>query len=829
MSIDDPTSTEYIVSSGTPLTSVTVSGVATGTRTNGYFAVAVSVLTASGASDITGITWGGVAMSKAAEAGSGVPYAEWWYKLSDAGGTADVVISFSGTGVTGAHISIVWGNSDAALSLGDFGGVAATTEDPASISLDTTETGALCLGAYSTQDNNVATSGDTLVQDHDAGGNCAGSSYLIAGAPGTHTLDWDRNATGISTIFNMAAFEVYEPDVGSSPTVALNTADETVFNDSTPTLLFTGTDADGDDVRYNIQISDNPDFANGINLTFEHNSGSGVVHPNPTGGTVSNGTSADGNPQLDDRPLLSLEWGGGELDHIDVLIGRDETDTDGDALVRVYDIEGTPGTDAAPVGESGGSATPTAGWLAESDSVAIDNTLPETPDWITFDFTGAQRIRTEAGGNGMAGIDWIPAATTPGSNTITVQVGTAPSGQNGWIDGNSANYGVQTFGPKIRVYEEQLTLDKVSGTDAGFVNEDDGGDTDPFTSGDQVSYTVQAGDALDDGVYFWRVRGLDPAGTNAYGAWSETRSFSVSAAEPAPGVEDGYQPHHIDSAQLSQAQAVGVEEGRHPHTAGSTAVIQTHAINADGANQPHAIDGAQLAQNHSLNVSDGRHECGVNTAVLTQAHIIAVGDGRQGHTIDGVALSTGVVDELSVGDSYQPHAIDGAQLAQVHSLAVGDLRQGHEIALAALTNQVHGVGVADLRHEIASDEVQLSQAHIVAADDGRQPHMIASVSLAGTVIITVADVRQGHEIALVMLSDQVHLIQTAECRQGITSDGVQLSQHQSVDVEGSYHTQSIDGVTITETVPFIFLPASVSGPGVVGEVFSPAAAGTIGE
>lgn len=71
-------------------------------------------------------------------------------------------------------------------------------------------------------------------------------------------------------------------------------------------------------------------------------------------------------------------------------------------------------------------------------------------------------------------------------------------------------------------------IDKVSGTDAGFANPDNGGDTDPFTSTENIQYTVQS--ALSNStVYYWRVRGIDPTGTNTYGAWATTRSFTTTA------------------------------------------------------------------------------------------------------------------------------------------------------------------------------------------------------------------------------------------------------------------------------------------------------------
>lgn len=75
----------------------------------------------------------------------------------------------------------------------------------------------------------------------------------------------------------------------------------------------------------------------------------------------------------------------------------------------------------------------------------------------------------------------------------------------------------------------QPLIDKLSASDAGFVDVSNGGDTTPFASGDQISYTVQGANALSPGTYYWRVRGKDPSGTNTFGAWSGTRSFTVSA------------------------------------------------------------------------------------------------------------------------------------------------------------------------------------------------------------------------------------------------------------------------------------------------------------
>ena len=66
-----------------------------------------------------------------------------------------------------------------------------------------------------------------------------------------------------------------------------------------------------------------------------------------------------------------------------------------------------------------------------------------------------------------------------------------------------------------------------------FANLDDGGDSNPFTSGEQISYTVPAGDALTDGeTYWWRVRAKDPNGGDAFSPWSEPDNFTVSSTTP---------------------------------------------------------------------------------------------------------------------------------------------------------------------------------------------------------------------------------------------------------------------------------------------------------
>ena len=58
---------------------------------------------------------------------------------------------------------------------------------------------------------------------------------------------------------------------------------------------------------------------------------------------------------------------------------------------------------------------------------------------------------------------------------------------------------------------------RTSGTDAGFSNTQNGGESSPFTQNQTIQFTVQPANALVNGnTYYWRVRAKDPAGANTW-------------------------------------------------------------------------------------------------------------------------------------------------------------------------------------------------------------------------------------------------------------------------------------------------------------------------
>jgi hypothetical protein len=334
---------------------------------------------------------------------------------------------------------------------------------------------------------------------------------------------YDHSATQSPPILHIE----YTP-ANTPPTIAPNTADAAVLTPHAA-LEFTGTDLESNDLRYQIRISDRQDFAaSGSSVADSYDATeTGIIHPNPVGTLTWQGVN-----QVDDRPGQSFTAAGGILDKIRVKFGAD-VDTDGYALVRIYDIQGTHGTDAEPLNAADPTNTPTPGWLTTSDQFPLDSSAGFTVLWREFTFSGVNRIRLEPGKHYMLILDWIPANTLY-DNTIRISMAALGHSGNAYLDGAApANNGVwQTQDMPFEVYEVGVSLDKTSATDAGFVNTVNGGDTDPFTSGDQVRFTVQAGDALSESaIYHWQARAIDPAGSNLWSDWTAVRTFTVEEEE----------------------------------------------------------------------------------------------------------------------------------------------------------------------------------------------------------------------------------------------------------------------------------------------------------
>ena len=115
----------------------------------------------------------------------------------------------------------------------------------------------------------------------------------------------------------------------------------------------------------------------------------------------------------------------------------------------------------------------------------------------------------------------------------------------------------------VDTFNSEELLEKYSDTDDGFENTESTEDTDPFISGETISFTVQEENELDFGEYYWQVRGRDPSGTDTFGDWSETRTFILDPGISIILTSDGeinYGPINAgnsrDTVAMSKTQTV---------------------------------------------------------------------------------------------------------------------------------------------------------------------------------------------------------------------------------------------------------------------------------
>jgi len=359
------------------------------------------------------------------------------------------------------------------------------------------------------------------------------------------------------------------------PTVVPNTTDATDFGtDNTPTLEFTGTDNDGDDLEYEIQISSDNTFS-GETMVHEYDTtgGGGIIHLQDAG---------DGN--VDDRPGQSFYGHGGYLTRIETTLGK-QGSPDVDVFLRIYNHQGTFGTSSEPLNAVDRLETPTPGWIAESSQINITGSYPDTPAWQSeyFYFTGQNRIVLSDGVPYVLIMDQIGGLNQADCAACLTSTELGDEG-NFYNDGYSVNNGVDSrFDMLFRVWEEPLVdRDFVSDTDSGFVNTVNGGDTHPFTSGQKISYTVPSGSELPDGTYYWRVRVKDPSGSNTWSDWTTTRSFIIDAGMVFPSSVPS--SSQVGQPTVMMDQTVSPDSVSSAEAVGSPTVIPTYIdyqINAD--------------------------------------------------------------------------------------------------------------------------------------------------------------------------------------------------------------------------------------------------------
>jgi|GEM_PF-2017693 hypothetical protein len=265
-----------------------------------------------------------------------------------------------------------------------------------------------------------------------------------------------------------------------------------------PHLKFTGTDSEGDEIEYELQLDTSSAFdSNGggsgtvvVSNSFEAGGWTSVLvsGANASWTTVTSSTRPAGVPIQDGTRIAAF---------------NSYTCSAG-AQARYY----TSVNFSIP--SNAGSANVTfwmyheTGYPAANDRVQFQMSSNGGASWANVGDAVSRYNGTT--GWAMATVD---ASSYIGKSTLRI-----------------AFLGISGYGNDCHVDNVTLTynlplLDKVSTVDAGFTAGH------PYTSGVLTEYIVQAGDTLTNNTtYYWRVRAIDPLGRNTYGMWSTPRSFT---------------------------------------------------------------------------------------------------------------------------------------------------------------------------------------------------------------------------------------------------------------------------------------------------------------
>jgi len=399
------------------------------------------------------------------------------------------------------------------------GSTGATTTH--TVTVDPAETDSICIGGIVNKDSSVndlaVTTGNELAgSEVDFGQQTSGSAWVLeqTAPTGEATIVWEKTTSDDSWACSATFYEQFYP------TVALNTPGDTAeISDTTPDLLFTGTDDDDDEIEYQLQVDtvdtfDSGGYSYGSNTTIDSYSESN-----------QNDYKNGGKDYLDyvgqAIPAISGLY---RLNDVKFYLNSFyDTSATGNIYAKIYAVTGTPGTD----GKATGSV------LATSDAIDA-NTLTDSYTLITFTFSGAQQINI---GDNIAYAIMLDFSGVTGDSTLgPILVGTdssSPEHSGNLFDGIQISNLYPDAGEDACFYinGEPMTsvplLDKLSETpDDTFSGT---GDPHPWASDNQITYTVQGADELTaPDTYYWRVRGKDPGGSDTFGDWSDTYSFDLT-------------------------------------------------------------------------------------------------------------------------------------------------------------------------------------------------------------------------------------------------------------------------------------------------------------
>ena len=201
------------------------------------------------------------------------------------------------------------------------------------------------------------------------------------------------------------------------------------------------------------------------------------------------------------------------------------------ALLRVYYTNTTACDTLIPDGDLTGNA---AGYATTSSPLTISGLSTSTYNQICVQMTLDKGSAVTSPTLDDWKVGWALENQAPEIPTLTetpafeyLQSTTTPT-FGGFVttdvEGNPIEYEFSIDNDVTFATPATTTLSSNYPTDAGW-------SAATFADNATTTYTIQAGDALTDGVtYFWRVRARDPLGSNSFSDYSEVRTVTINAA-----------------------------------------------------------------------------------------------------------------------------------------------------------------------------------------------------------------------------------------------------------------------------------------------------------
>ena len=687
----------------------------------------------------------------------GETHQELWYLLDPPTGSA---YEFSCGNTNTDEVSVVLSTYTAAggSSYYDKGDQATGVDETPTISLTPTNGSAVIIDIMGSGDRDEATANSqTLLYWWDTGSEGYAAQYALVEGQTLTTMSYTHRSDDwgiIAAVFDetvpttnfsgSSSAHIHKSSSGSltlpiqtSPTVVLNTEDGYSTTGSEVGLEFTGTDDEGDAISYEVTL----------------HSGSAVLLDNyETGSTEW---------PLRNESIYFTSVGQSFLGDGNVLAGfsaylRYEGTATGSLVGRIYNHTGTFGTDGKPSSSSPIATSPDLDYADMSTSYA----------WYYFEFPEDQQILLSSGSPYILQVSLQPWVYTNGvANCFDAMY----HGGAGTHEGNLSavsNFSYDSWGAYgtddllFRVYTYSNTLVVTSASDAGFINTEDAGNTDPFTSGQKVKYTKP--DGLDYGNYLWTASGKDPSGTNSKGDKAPKKKVTryIQFA--------GEQNTHVvlsEEGGVAQTTAIAGESSEQIHTSTTGSLIQFYDIGGESSEELHKSNVSTLTQIHNIAGSNSTAIFKSNEDSSSQLYDLLGEDNTQIHVSDVGAISQ---SHVVLGlDSFQIHKSDdglisqiqglvGLNSTQIHKSSAGNLIES-EIMLGESSEQIH-----------KSDISGLIQSHVLTGLNSLQSH----VSSTGSVI-------QAHNVAG-QNSTQIH-----KSSAGIASQDIFLNGESSTQVQKS--------------------------------------------